>query len=175
MEVREPPLDGEALERLYVRLERPLFNVVYRMLWKAEDSQEVVQETFVRLFRMRERVRMSSVEPLAYRIALNLANSRLRSRRLWRWVSLGAQWDRASPDPNAEDLLAAAQDGERLRSAIEGLSPDLRNVILLCELSDLGYDRVAEALGIPPGTVGSRRHRAIEQLRDALGQERNHG
>jgi len=170
----EPPLDGEALEGLYLRLERSLFNVAYRMLWKTEDAQEVVQEAFVRLWRMRARVRLSTVEPLVYRIAINLATSRLRTRRLWRFVSLGVSWDRASPDPGPEDRLAEAQEQERLRSAIDALPPELRNVVLLSELSELGYVGVAQALGIPEGTVGSRRHRALDRLRTALGKDTHH-
>ncbi len=167
----EPALDAGALERLYAQLERPLYNVAYHLLWSADDSQEVVQEAFLRLWRIRARVRMEGVEPFVYRIVINLARSRLRRRRLWRWVSLQSLWDRPAPGPTPEQQLAQARQEDRLRRAVEGLPMDLRQVILLCEFSALSYRQVGDLLGIPEGTVGSRRHRAIAHLRNLLGDE----
>jgi RNA polymerase sigma-70 factor (ECF subfamily) len=162
-------LDEDALVRLYERLERPLYNVAFRFVWTAPDAQEVVQEAFLRLWRMRHRVRVDSVEPLLYRIAINLATSRLRRRRLWRWVSLEALRDHSAPGPNACEQAVAVRQQARLRGAIEALPMELRRVVVLCELGELSYAQVAETLGIPAGTVGSRRHRALERLRDELG------
>jgi RNA polymerase sigma-70 factor (ECF subfamily) len=168
MDAGDLELDEAALLHLYERLERPLYNVVYRFLWSPEDSQETVQEAFLRLWRMRARVRMDSVEPLLYRIAVNLARSRLRRRRLWRWVSLEALRNRASRDPGAEELAATTETHGHVRRAIETLPTDMRRVVILCELAGLSYQQVAAALGIPVGTVGSRRHRALELLRGML-------
>lgn len=171
MGASEPALDAGALERLYTQLERPLYNVAYHFLWSAEDSQEVVQEAFLRVWRTRARVRMDGVEPFVYRTVINLARSRLRSRRLWRWLSLEALWNRPATDPTPEQQLAQARQEDRLRRAVETLPMDLRQVILLCEFSALSYRQVGDLLGIPEGTVGSRRHRAIAHLRTLLGDE----
>ena len=73
---------GEAeLYALYERLEKPLYNVLYRTVWEREEAHDLVQETFARLWAMRARVREETVEPLAYRIGLNLARSWQRKRR----------------------------------------------------------------------------------------------
>ena len=72
----------EDLERLYARLERPLYNVAFRWVWKAEDAQEIVQEAFLRVWRMRQRVDVETVDALIYKIAINLASSRRRSAKL---------------------------------------------------------------------------------------------
>lgn len=157
--MREPDL-----EQLYERLERPIYNVVYRWLWNADEAQEIVQEAFVRLWRMRRRVDMSRVEALVYRIALNLARSRARSRRIWRWVSLDALRGAASTSGDPEGNLAMRQDRLQLRRAIEQLPADLRNAVLLCEFSEMSYGQIGELLGVPAGTVGSRRNRAIRRL-----------
>jgi len=170
----EPALDGQALERLYAQLERPLYNVAYHLLWSAEDSQEVVQEAFLRVWRMRSRVRMQGVEPLLYRVVINLARSRLRSRRVWRWVSLRPLWNRPAGDPTPEQQLRQASQHVRLRRAVDGLPMELKEVILLCEYSSMSYKQVGDLLGIPEGTVGSRRHRAIDHLRSLLGDD-DHG
>ena len=55
-----------------------------------------------------------------------------------------------------------------MRRAVEQLPNELRSVVVLCECTDLTYEGVAEILGIPPGTVGSRRHRALRMLRERL-------
>jgi len=168
-------LDEAALVHLYEKLERRLFNVVYRFLWTSEDSQEVVQEAFLRLWRIRRQVRMSSVEPLLFRIATNLATTRVRKRRVWRWVSLEALRERASPNMETETLAVRAEGHTRVRRAIESLPMDLRRVVVLCELAELSYEQVAESLEIPIGTVGSRRHRAMDLLRQALRGESDAG
>ncbi len=156
------------LEQLYVRLERPLCNLVFRWVWRMDDAQDVVQDAFVRLWRMRERIDMDTVEPLLYKIALNLAASRRRSQRLWRWVGLDALRDATSADRLADETLAGHEERARLRRAVEVLPEDLRRVVMLCEYSDLTYPQIAEILSIPVGTVGSRRNRALRRLREAL-------
>jgi len=159
------------LEELYRRLERPLYNVVYRLVWDSEQARDLVQEAFVRLWDMRRRVEPATVEPLVYRIAINLARSALRRRRIWRFVPLaaGLTASRAAPDATA----TPAGDEARLRRAIEALPPELRDVVLLTSFTELRYPDVARVLGIAEGTVGSRRHRALRLLRETLGGVRD--
>jgi RNA polymerase sigma-70 factor (ECF subfamily) len=156
------------LERLYARLEKPLYNVVYRWVWKPEEAQDIVQEAFLRLWRMGDRVDMKSVEPLVYRIALNLASSAARSKRIWRWVTLEAARNSMSTARSAEEGMATDEEITRMRAAVESLPEELRKVVVLCEFSELGYEEIAELLSIPAGTVGSRRNRALKILRQTL-------
>ena len=95
------------LERLYARLEKPLCNVVFRWVWNMDDAQDIVQDAFVCLWRMRERVDLDTVEPLIYTIALNLAASRRRSSKIWRWVSLDLFRDPPSASRPVDESLAA--------------------------------------------------------------------
>ena len=160
----------EDLEQLYARLEKPLCNLVYRWLWSMDESQDVVQDAFVRLWRMRARVDKQTVEPLIYKIALNLAASRRRSKRVWRWVSFDTIRAPSSADEPADDAISSRQELGRLRRAVERLPDDLRRVIMLCEYSELSYDEIAGIMSIPAGTVGSRRHSAIQRLRETLSE-----
>lgn len=160
-------LDQQAFDGLYQRLERPLYNVVYRRLWHVQDSHDVVQEAFVRLWGMRARVRLATVEPLVWRIALNLAATRSRRRRLWGWWSRSDAGLDTLPDPGAE-ADARLADHERVlhvRAAVESLPEKLRDVVMLCEFSGLSYAEVGAVLDIPAGTVGSRRHAGLAALR----------
>jgi len=166
----EPPeLSQRAIEEIYQRLEKPMFNVVYRRLRNAEEAQDVVQEVFLRLWGHRATVRLETVEPWLYRVALNLASNRRRFARLWGWTRLeGVEADAA---PNAEEQLATRQQAARLRQAIDGLPEKLRRALLLTELSGMSHPKVGRALGIPAGTVASRRHLAMRRLQELLGGE----
>ncbi|MDA1093540.1 MAG: RNA polymerase sigma factor [Acidobacteria bacterium] len=160
----------EELEQLYARLERPLCNVVYRWLWNMDEAQDVVQDAFVRLWRMRARVDLVTVAPLIYKIALNLAASGRRSKRLWQWVSLDALRAPRSKEASADSAISSREEAARVRSAVQALPEQLRRLIMLCEYSELSYDEIADILSIPAGTVGSRRHRALRRLREALSE-----
>lgn len=157
------------IEELYAALEGRLTSVLFRVLWDAEEVREVIQEAFVRLWRMRDRIDWSRPEPLAYRIALNLASNRRRSRRIWRWVSLDGQ-DDCLPDGsgNPEQSLEDAEQRAAFREALDALPDKHRRVLLMCTFSDLDQAAIGAALGIPAGTVGSRRHAAIEKLKRRL-------
>jgi len=169
MEGPAKKLDRALLESVYVRLEKPIYNVVYRWLWNREDASDVVQEAFVRLWKMRRRVDLSSVDALVYRIALNLAASRRRSGKRWRWASLSALKLAPSAAPSVETQAVREEEASRVRRAVESLPEGLRRVITLCELAELSYEEVGRVLDIPVGTVGSRRHRALRLLREQLG------
>jgi RNA polymerase sigma-70 factor (ECF subfamily) len=148
------------LEALYARLEKPVFNVVYRWLWSREEARDVTQEAFLKVWRAGE-----LSEPLVFRAAMNLAANRLRGRKVWRWVGLSShEADAPAPD----DALDAHRRSARVRKAIEALPEKLKAVVVMCELSGLSYAQVAEALNIPIGTVGSRRSLAMAALAKQL-------
>jgi len=164
-------LDEAALETLYIRLEKPLYNVVYRWLWDPAESRDLVQDAFLRLWQMRRHVRMKTVEPLIYRIALNLVARRRRSRRLWKWTGLNPLREADTGGGGPEDGMLERERADSVRHAVEQLPDTLRSVVVLCELSPLTYAEIGRLLSIPPGTVGSRRNKALELLRGALGAE----
>jgi RNA polymerase sigma-70 factor, ECF subfamily len=164
-------LDRSALEQLYVKLEKPMFNVVYRWLWNAGDAQDVVQEAFLRIWKARDTVDPATATPLLYRTALNLASNRRRSARLWRFLGIEAASEEPTRARTSEEALAVEQDRARVRRAIEALPERLRQVLMLSEYTDLTQPEIGLALGIPSGTVGSRRHAALAELSRHLGAE----
>ena len=161
------PFDRADLEQLYVRMERRVYNVVFRWVWSAEEAHDIVQEAFVRLWAMRARVRPETVEPLVWRIALNLARNRRRWLRLRSFFGLGEE---AHPAPSADAVLSDTERALRVRAAVDALPEAQRSVILLTWFSELSYKEVAELLKIPEGTVGSRRNHALAALRASLGE-----
>lgn len=161
-------LDEAELEALYTRLEKPLYNVAYRWVWQREDAADIVQDAFVKLWDMRDRVRMDTVEPLAYRITINLASNRRRKRRVLRWMGLDSAPEAEAPNTDAAHSLMQQQASLGVRRAVDALPESHRRVIMLCELGGLSYAQVADVLCIPVGTVGSRRNKAMALLRAAI-------
>lgn len=157
------------LEELYRRLEKPLFNAVYRWLWDSAEARDVVQEAFVKLWDMAARVDLATVEPLVWRLALNAAAHRRRRRRLWRMLTLEAVADRAGPAKAADEALAQHEREEAVRRAVDELPDKLKRVVVMCEFSGMRYGEIARALEIPEGTVASRRNAALAKLEEQLG------
>jgi len=147
---------------VYRRLEKPLYNVVYRVIFDAAESQDVVQEAFLRCWRRKEDIRAEGFKALLFRTALNLASNRRRRARIWRMVGI------ATIDDVADEGVADEPISAPLRAALESLPEALRNVLLLTELAGMTYPEIAAALGVAEGTVGSRRTRALALLRERL-------
>jgi len=146
----------------YRRLEKPLFNVVYRVIWDAAESQDIVQETFLRCWRRKEDIRADGFKALLFRTALNLASNRRRRAKLWSMIGL------ASIDEIADEHASSELISKPVRAALDSVPEALRHVLLLTELAGMTYAEVAVALGIREGTVGSRRTRALALLRERL-------
>lgn len=155
-------LDEAQWIEVYKALEKPLYNVVYRWLWDAAESQDVVQEAFLKCWRARERIRPDGVKALVYRTALRLASNQRRRKRLWRFVPLDA-----APEC-AADVHAATLMSKPLLDAVDGLPENLKRVLLLNEVAGLSYREIADVTGVREGTVGSRRNRALAMLRRRL-------
>ncbi len=156
-------------EALYLRLEKPVFNVVYRWLWNTEEERDVTQEAFMKVWDARKRVVLATVEPLVFRSALNLAANRLRGRKLRHFFSLESAENEADARADPHASLELVQKRASVRQAIDGLPEKLRSVVVMCELSGLSTQQIADALQIPPGTVSSRRSLAMSALEKSLG------
>ena len=146
----------------YRRLEKPLYNVVYRVIWDSAESQDVVQETFLRCWRRKDDIRADGFKALLFRTALNLASNRRRRARLWRVVGVEVL------DEVADESVPAHGFSKPMRDALDGLPTAWRDVLLLTEVDGMTYPEIAAALGIAEGTVGSRRTRALALLRERL-------
>lgn len=157
-----PGVDNAQWIDVYRRLERPLYNVVYRIIWDAAESQDVVQDAFLRCWRRKDDIRADGFKALLFRTALNLASNRRRRVRIWHMVGVTAL------DDVADDRAEGDPLSKPVREALAGLPATLRDVLLLTELAGMTYPEIAAALGIAEGTVGSRRTRALALLRERL-------
>ena len=133
-------------------------------------ADDVAGAVFVEAFAGRERydVDRADARPWLYGIATNLVrrHRRAEERRLRAYARAGGALVDQPDDP--DDRLAAGSAGPRLAAALAALRPADRDALLLFAWADLTYDEVSLALGVPPGTVRSRIHRARSVLRARL-------
>ena len=138
-----------------------------------KTADDLAAEVFVVAFAQRERYDLARgcARPWLYGIATNLIGTHWRQEQR-RYRAL-ARADARQVSPSDEDLVAdrvsASAVGPALAAALAALEAGDRDVLLLVALADLGNGEVAQALGIPYGTVGSRLNRARKRLREALG------
>jgi RNA polymerase sigma-70 factor (ECF subfamily) len=163
--------DTEAFAVLVERHQKAIFNLLYRMLGDYDDAAEVSQEAFLSAYRSIKSFRGdSSFSTWLYRIAVNHANTRrknlaLAQQRASLVESLETVGD-GGPDP--AEALEQKEMHERVQTALNALGKDDAAIIVLRDLQDIPYDRVAAILGIPVGTVKSRLHRARRALKARL-------
>lgn len=137
-----------------------------------QDAADLGAEVFARAFGSRHRYRdeYESALPWLYGIATNVLRTHLRAARR---AKRGRRRLAAAPPPDpyarADRRLDAAASRTELLRALAELRPEERDVLLLFAWEELSYPEIAQALGIPEGTVRSRLHRARTKLRDRLG------
>ena len=168
----------QAYETLIHRYQQPVYNLVYRLLNDTSDSNDVVQEVFIKVFRNIGSFRgQSSLKTWVYRIAVNEAHNHRRWFCRHRKQEIGLERD--EEDRSYQDTLSdpgrspfqIAVDEEAyqiLEEAMQALNPTFRAAVVLRDVEDLSYEEIADILQINLGTVKSRIMRGREALRHAL-------
>ena len=173
--------DRDAFRDLVERYQRRVLAVVMGMLHDREAALDVTQETFIKAYRSIGRFKGdASFYTWIYRIAVNLAID--YQRREWRRPIVDGTrnhgdssndelLDRIGDSAPAHDPFQAAKDSqlrERVRAAIDELTPDHKAVILLRELEGLSYEEISRVMQCSKGTVMSRLHYARKKLQKRL-------
>ena len=161
--------DPSAFHALLDRHAAYLFGVAVSLVGNAADAEDVVQETLLGAFRgLRGFEGRSSVRTWLTSILIRQTTVRRRQTGRWNMAPLPSENAVAAGDPHFLSPTEAADARIDLEAAIQGLSPDHREVVVLREFSGLSYDEIAEALGVPRGTVESRLFRARRELQERL-------
>jgi len=157
---------GEPFVALYRRYEGRIYGLGLRMLGSRDLAEELVQETFLRLWRSADAFDPARGPVRVYVLAI----ARRTAITLWRRSSPqeslpGADRDGAVGDGVDELLLAVG-----VRDAMQALSAEHREVLALCVEQDLSQAEAARRLAVPVGTVKSRTHHALRALGAALAE-----
>lgn len=166
--------DGDAFRALVDRYQRRVYKLALSYLRRHEDALDVVQETFVRVYRARTHLR-PNVDPAGWvmRIAANLCIDQHRRRRRLAEEPLPEPESAREPAAAGSDPLGLAMEAERERAltrALDALAPRQRMVFVLRHYQQLSLEDIAGALGCSVGTVKSSLHRAVTKLRERLSE-----
>ncbi|RME41351.1 MAG: sigma-70 family RNA polymerase sigma factor [Planctomycetota bacterium] len=175
-------MDASVRER-FEAIAMPHLDVVYRvarMLADSEaDAEDLVQETFIRAYRAFDRfeLREYGAKPWLLRILHNVFYTAKGRQRRSPTLLDDVDFDHFADELNTlgEDPLTLAemdweQFDEELKTAVEGLQPEYRSVLLLWAIEGLSYRGIAEICDCPIGTVMSRLYRARQLVGRELGE-----
>jgi RNA polymerase sigma-70 factor (ECF subfamily) len=162
----------EAFKVLVDRHSRTLYRLAYRMTGKAEDAEDVVQETFIRAFRQLSRFEArSNVSTWLYRIAFNCAVDFLRARPRRESATEADVLERLAPaatGPTMDDLVYAGQIGERMQLALGDLSEKERAAFLMRHYHGCSIEEIGNTLGMKTNATKHSIFRAVKKMRVAM-------
>jgi RNA polymerase sigma-70 factor (ECF subfamily) len=174
-----------AFRELVRRYERPVFSLVFRMVRDRETSEELAQETFIKVLNHIDRYQPQfKFSSWLFKIANNIAIDHLRKRHI-ETISMdgsphaasaaeieATSFDIAIRQESALEEMEARELGSAIERAIAELRPEYRSCIVLRHVEGRSYEEIAATLDLPLGTVKTYIHRARLQLRDSLGHLR---
>lgn len=162
----------EAFKVLVDRHSRSLYRLAFRMTGRAEDAEDIVQETFIRAYKQLSRFEArSNVSTWLYRIAFNCSVDFLRSRPRRESATDDEALERlaTAPDgPTMDDLVYAGQIGEQLQVALCGLSEKERAAFLMRHYHGYSIEEIGSTLGMKTNATKHSIFRAVRKMRVAL-------
>lgn len=175
--------DRDAFKELVERYQRKVYSICYGMLKNPDDSLDVSQEVFIKVYRYIEKFnRESSFYTWLYRITVNMCIDHIRKNSRAKKVEYD---DRLSHDGDTEgdDMLLPSTMGinpdrvygrkelrQKMAEALETLSEKHRTILVLREVEGLTYEELADVLNISKGTVMSRLYHARRYFQAALSE-----
>jgi RNA polymerase sigma-70 factor (ECF subfamily) len=167
--------DSGALGEFYDRHSQVLFGLACRILNDMKEAEDVLQDVFLQLWDKAAVFDASQGRPLAWAITLTrhkaidrLRATQRRRARLVPDVETEAAPETPEPASSAADRMAASEQGELVRAAINSLPAQQRQAIELAFFEGLSQTEVAAALNEPLGTIKARIRRGMRKLRSEL-------
>jgi RNA polymerase sigma-70 factor (ECF subfamily) len=171
--------ETELFEYFVRQYQKKITRIAYRFLRDAGEADCAAQESFLRAYQNLDDFREGSTfETWLTRICINWCKDRLKRRRLVFYFhqapvredeeSDGIQQVTAHPSPSPEREAAGREIRERLREAIDGLSPRQRSIFVMKHFEEMSIPEIAETTGLDSGTVKSHLFRAAHKIRERL-------
>jgi len=167
--------DEQAYVELVNRYRDRLMNFVYRFTSDSEQSEDIVQETLIKLYTHKHYYKkIAKFSTWIYTIAANYAKTELRKKKNRKITNLSQMssdekdYDLPSVQPDTDQLIESEYLEKRIQSAINTLPLHFKTVIVLRDVQELSYDEISNIVEVPLGTVKSRINRARLQLQKEL-------
>ena len=167
--------DEQAYVELVNRYRDRLMNFVFQFLGDTEQSEDVVQDTMLKLYEKKHYYReIAKFSTWIYTIARNLANTELRKRKRRKVTVLSQmtrderEYELPAVQPETGQAVESEYDAKRIQIDIHALPEHFKTVIILRDIQELPYEDISSIVGVPLGTVKSRINRARLQLQADL-------
>jgi RNA polymerase sigma-70 factor, ECF subfamily len=170
--------DAVAWEEIVRRYHRRIYNICYRFAGSADDAQDLAQEVFIKMYRTLNTYDMDRGAFMTWvtTITRNLLVDHFRRTKQERMtdsldaapsehedaIPLTQQIEDKKPLPDSR--VQSRETGEAVHHALQKLSPELREAVILRDLEDMDYKEIAAVLKVPEGTVKSRINRGRAEL-----------
>jgi RNA polymerase sigma-70 factor (ECF subfamily) len=158
---------------------RRVYSICYRFTSSDSEAQDLTQEVFLRIFRNLKSFRAGegSFQVWLGRLTRNLLIDHYRRTRSDRSTEsieeqLPMLEERTAMSARTDGMLAGREASELLQKALEKLSPELRETVILRDLEELEYREIAQVLQVPEGTVKSRLNRGRAELARVLRRQK---
>ena len=165
--------DAVAWEEIVQRFNRRIYNICYRFTGSQHDAEDLAQEVFIKIYRTLKSYDTDKGAFMTWVATLtrNLLVDHFRKSKQDRVtdsmdepitaeqdsISMAERLEDVGPSPDAR--LQARETQEMVHKALQKLSPELREAVILRDLQDMDYREIALALKVPEGTVKSRINR----------------
>lgn len=179
--------DRLAFRELVDLYQNKIYHLAYRMLGNIHEAEDVVQETFLRVYNNLGRFDPSQkFSTWIYRIGTNLCIDHLRKRKRKSSLSLDANlYDSDHVDGHnlmptdeaeqPENRLILSETKRQVREAVDNLPEQYKSIVILRYLHDMSLQEVSEVLDMPVTTIKTRLHRAREYLRKQMAPDQELG
>ncbi len=159
--------DMVAFSEIVDKYKNRLMNTIVRMISSQQEAEDVVQETFLRVYQHRDSFDFRHCfSTWLYTIALNLARNELRKRKRFKFYDITDMQGHESEI--SVEMKLPSNISKVLENAIDSLPEKYKTAFILRDIQEQSYDEVAKVMNIPLGTVKSRVNRARALLRDKL-------
>jgi RNA polymerase sigma-70 factor, ECF subfamily len=159
--------DMVAFNQIVEKYKNRLMSVIFRMIQSSEEAEDIVQETFLRVYQHRDSFDFRHCfSTWLYTIALNLARNELRKRKRFKFFDIFDMQGKESEI--AVEMELPSNLPQALEKAMENLPEKYKTAFVLRDVQELPYEEVAQIMNIPLGTVKSRVNRARAILREKL-------
>ncbi len=156
--------DLEKLRIIYDRYKVKLYNYYYRMTFNAQLSEDLVQDLFVKLIKYSHTYRGEGIfTTWMFQIAHNIYRDHIRKSKPVQDVD--DMKDRLPVDDNVEENLETGEDIRILREAFKRLPEKDREILTMSRYQNMKYEEIADVMECAVGTIKSRVHYALKNLR----------
>ncbi len=163
-------VSNKKLESLFRDARGELLGTLFYLIGNMEDAKDALQETFLKCWRKQDQVEsIENLKAWVFRIALNTGRDIRKTAWKRRRESLTEDAIMVSTSDSPESDLVQQEQIHQLRLAVLRLRPNEQEVFLLRQNGNLTYDQIANATGLPLGTVKTRMRAAISRLRESVG------